>query len=77
MTDAQPLPVDVTNAVTLEPQPDTRVQTIAAIGAVAGLLLSLVLVGVLAALGRDIPGEFWPVVGTLSGAPLLLLQRRG
>lgn len=72
----QPIPVDVTNTVTLEPQPDTRVQTIAAIGAVAGLLLSLALVGLLAALDREIPGEFWPVVGTLAGSPLLLLQRR-
>lgn len=76
MSTPDPIPVDVTNTVTLEPFPDTTVQKIAAIGAVAGLLLSLLLIGVLVALERDVPGEFWPVVGTLAGAPLLLLQRR-
>lgn len=71
-----PVPIEVTEPVTLEPFPDSRVQTIAAYGAVAGLLLSLVLIGLLSGLDRDVPGEFWPIVGTLAGAPLLLLQRR-
>lgn len=71
-----PIPVDVTNTVTVEREPESRVQVIAAVGAVAGLLLALALIGVAMVTGGTIPGEFWPVVGTLAGAPLLLLQRR-
>jgi hypothetical protein len=76
MTTNNPVAVEVTEPVTLEPFPDSRVQTIAALGAVAGLLVALVLVGVGMVTKADLPGEFWPVLGTLAGAPLLLLTRR-
>jgi hypothetical protein len=71
-----PIPVDVTNSVTLEPFPDSRVQTIAAIGVVLALLAALALIAIAMLTRASIPGEFWPVIGTLAGAPLLLLQRR-
>lgn len=74
MTD--PVPIAIPEPVTLEAFPDTRVQTIAAIGVVVALVIALVLVGVAMVTGSSVPGEFWPVIGTLAGAPLLLLQRR-
>lgn len=74
MTD--PVPIAVTEPVTLEPFPDSRVQTIAAIGAVTALLVALLLVGVAMVTRSSIPDPFWTVIGTLAGAPLLLLQRR-
>lgn len=75
MTEQSPIPVDVEGAVELH-NPDSRVQLIAAAGAVFALLIGLVLVGIMAIREVDVPGEFWPILGTLAGAPLLLLQRR-
>ena len=72
---SDPIPVELTDPVELH-STDTRVQLIAAAGAVLALLLGLVLVGVLALRQVDVPGEFWTILGTLAGAPLLLLQRR-
>lgn len=72
---SDPIPVDVEGPVELH-NPDSRVQLIAASGAVAALLLGLALVGVMAIREVDVPGEFWTILGTLAGAPLLLLQRR-
>lgn len=78
MTDplTTPVPIEVTEPVTLEAFPDSRVQTIAAIGVIVALVLALCLIGVAMVTRTDLPGEFWPVIGTLAGAPLLLLQRR-
>jgi len=74
-TAPDPVPVELTEPVELH-STDSRVQLIAATGAVLALLLGLVLVGVLALRAVDVPGEFWTILGTLAGAPLLLLQRR-
>lgn len=76
MSTPNPVPVEVTEPVTLEPFPDSRVQTIAAVGVVVALVVALVLIGVAMLSGNDLPEQFWVVVGTLAGGPLLLLQRR-
>lgn len=70
-----PIAVDVAGPVELQTS-DGRVQLIAAAGAVLALLVGLVLVGILALQRVEVPGEFWTILGTLAGAPLLLLQRR-
>lgn len=77
-TDAGPLEPGTasTTTVNVQPFPDSRVQTIAAVGAVAALLAALILVGVAMVTRSPIPDPFWTVIGTLAGAPLLLLQRR-
>lgn len=74
-TDPDAVPVELTAPVELQ-STDSRVQLVAACGVVLALLAGLVLVGVMTLQRVDVPGEFWAILGTLAGGPLLLLQRR-
>jgi hypothetical protein len=76
MTEHNPVSVELTDPVELVEQPN-RVQLVAAVGIVAGLVIGLLGVIALAALEVATPGELWPVLGALAGGlTTLLLPRR-